>query len=313
MPPVVMSRTKGRVVRYREAEARFWSDVGGDLPTEHMLPLAGLGVRVRDLESGTGPPLLFVHGGPNAGTTWAPLVARLSDFRCIVVDRPGCGLSEASPNSGQSVRKLMSSFVADVVDGLGTKPRGLVASSFGSYAVLVHSVTHPARGFPSVHFGCPALAPGARTPLRFLLQSLPGFRSVLLKLEPPTIATAWKAFRQIGHGKSIDRGLIPEAGMEWYAALLADTHTRENDLALFSRIRPKDRLTRDDLASVAAATSFFWGTDDTFGGPPVAEAVAAAIPNASLTLVEDAGHLPWLDDPAAAANHVRAFFGGLTS
>ncbi len=48
---------------------------------------------MRVLEVGEGVPVLFVHGASSGGSSWAPLVACLSGFRCILLDRPGFGLS----------------------------------------------------------------------------------------------------------------------------------------------------------------------------------------------------------------------------
>ena len=80
-------------VKYRAAEARLW-EFEGVSPTEQWLDLARTGARVRVQVVGDGPPAVFVHGGSTGGTSWAPLAARLGGFRCILLDRPGCGLSD---------------------------------------------------------------------------------------------------------------------------------------------------------------------------------------------------------------------------
>jgi pimeloyl-ACP methyl ester carboxylesterase len=49
--------------------------------------LAGVGVKVQIL--GDGPPVVLLHGGPNAGSTWALLMPYLTRFHCYVVDRAG--------------------------------------------------------------------------------------------------------------------------------------------------------------------------------------------------------------------------------
>ena len=100
------------------------------------------------LEIGEGAPLLFLHGGPNAASTWAPLVAHLSGFRCILVDRPGCGLSEPPASRIGSVRSYMTELVEELLGTVEDGVAGLVASSFGSYAVLAHSVVHPEINLP---------------------------------------------------------------------------------------------------------------------------------------------------------------------
>ena len=74
--------------RYREAEQRMWDSVGV-APAEHVLALERTGLTVRVQEAGNGPTLLFVHGASNSGVSWAQLVARLPEYRCVVLDRPG--------------------------------------------------------------------------------------------------------------------------------------------------------------------------------------------------------------------------------
>ena len=161
---------------YRVAEEAFWKASGLPIPAERRISLPRLGLGVRIMEVGEGPELLFLHGGPNAGSTWAPLVAHLDGFRCLLVDRPGCGLSSPPTHPPRSVRTFVSDMVADLLDTMGESVVGIVASSFGSYSSLLHAVAHPEATRPAVHFGCPALAPGSKAPLRFLLQMLPGFR-----------------------------------------------------------------------------------------------------------------------------------------
>jgi len=95
-----------RTERYRQAERVLWSHYGA-APRERFLDLAKPAVRVRVQEVGEGSLLLFIHGGPNAGSTWAPLAARLSDFRCILLDRPGSGLSEVLDLRVSSPRSLL--------------------------------------------------------------------------------------------------------------------------------------------------------------------------------------------------------------
>ena len=292
---------------YRKAEARYWSETAGGHPNERMVHLPTLDVDVRILEYGDGPPLLFIHGGPNAGSTWAPLVGALSGFRCMVLDRPGCGLSTVAKNPPDSVRGFMADVVGELLTQLEPRPVGVVASSFGSFATLSHAIRDPDDAPPAVHMGCPAMVPTSKTPLGFILQMIPGLGRILRLLDPPSVKSAKKAFRQIGHAKTMDAGRLPESGFQWYAALLRDTATRSNEFALFGRVRPKDMFKAEELGRVSSPTSFFWGEDDTFGGAETAQAVTEMIPGAELELLSDSGHLPWLDEPEQAARHVENF------
>ena len=73
---------------YRKAERAWWARVGVE-PTEEWLHLGGDGPRLRVQVLGDGPPVVFVAGASNGGTSWASLAACLPDHRCILLDRPG--------------------------------------------------------------------------------------------------------------------------------------------------------------------------------------------------------------------------------
>ena len=98
---------------------------------------AALGETVRIQEVGEGEPVLFVHGAANAGTSWLQLMAALEGFRCIALDRPGCGLSEpiaAGPlRDMNAVEAYADTLVRDVLDALDLPRAHVVATSYGGY------------------------------------------------------------------------------------------------------------------------------------------------------------------------------------
>jgi len=83
-------------LEYRDAERRMWASVNVD-PKERQVHLPVIGVDVRIQEVGDGPPVLFIHGASNSGTSWANLIAHVDRFQCLLLDRPGCGLSDPLP------------------------------------------------------------------------------------------------------------------------------------------------------------------------------------------------------------------------
>lgn len=71
-------------------------------------------------------------------------------------------------------------------------------------------------------------------------------------------------------------------------------------------------LTERLLGSVTTPTLFLWGANDGFGKEDNARLVTGWMPNADLVMIPEAGHLPWLDDPALAANETSSFLSGHT-
>ncbi len=299
--------------KYREAERRLWDSVGRT-PTEHHVVLPRIGARVRVQEVGEGAPTLFVHGGPNSGSTWAPLVEHLDGLRCLILDRPGTGLSESIGLRASGLVEFAQNLVGDVLDALNVERAHVVASSLGGYCALWSAAAEPDRLDRMVQMAAPALLPDQQLPKFMKAIMLPGLRKVIAAL-PPNKKAGESIMRQIGHGVSIDAGLLPEAHTEWYEALQRHTDTMGNDFDLIHSLRgrggldPSVVLGAETLAAVPTPTHFVWGADDTFGGEDVARWVVDTMPNATLEMRPDSGHLPWLDAPAAVADATRAFLG----
>ncbi len=300
-----------RLQRYREAEARYWRR-HGVAPEEIFLHLASLGTKVRIQEAGEGPPVLFVHGGPNAGTTWAPLVGGLQEaFRCLVLDRPGCGLSEPVDLSDRDLRAYGSVLLRSVLDGLGLERVAVVGSSLGGALTLFFAAAHPNRVSRMVLEGCPAFLEGMRVPTFMRLLAFGPLGRWIARQEA-TPERSRDLLRQIGHGKSLDRGGLEDL-LEWYLSLMNDTPTMAHEVRLIQQnVRwwgvPKARTYGSRfLKGISPPTLLLWGEADPFGGVDRAQFAAAALPQATLISFPDQGHLPWLDDPATHARAIRTF------
>lgn len=300
--------------RFREAEKALWSYAGAS-PRERRVRLAVSGVDVRVQEVGEGRPVLFVHGGPNSGSTWAVLAARLTGHRCLVLDRPGTGLSEPVRLGLDQVAPFADRLVVEVLDALGIERADFIGSSFGSYVGLRSAAAHPDRIGRMVHLGCPPFLDGGGVPPFMRFGMLPGARHLITAL-PPTMGAVRMVMRQIGHGRSLDAGRFSEPFLTWYLALQRYTDTMRNELALIATVgsvargfHPSLMLGEDVLGAAAAPAYLLWGEVDPFGGPEVGRRLAAALPSAELEVFPDAGHLPWLDDPDRSAERIGAFLG----
>ncbi len=294
---------------YRTHEAALWSSLGVE-PAERVLRLSTPGASVRVLEIGEGEPVVFVHGVSNAGASWAPLVASLPGFRCIVVDRPGCGLSPVWPEPVTELRAFESfadDFVVQILDALGLDQAGVVATSFGGYLAFRSAAAHPERVDAIAEIGWTVGAPVGKLPL---VMRMGAIRSIgrLMTAIPPTRGAVRTLLRNIGLRQALESGRISDQVIEWFLSMLRDTDTMRNELdsgpQLIAPVRGLDSgllLSPDLLARVTARVGFLWGEVDPFGGEETARAFAALVPDARLEILPGAGHAPWLDDTAGAA------------
>ncbi|MGI9584995.1 MAG: alpha/beta fold hydrolase [Acidimicrobiia bacterium] len=298
---------------YREAETRLWNSVG-HRPNEKMVALASTGTRVRVQVVGDGPPVLFIHGGPNAGSTWAPIIGAFDGYTCLMVDRPGTGLSDGLESVPElpAFMEFADRFVADVLGAMDIDRADVVASSLGGYVALRSAVAAPDRIRRMVQMACPAFAQGMLTPPFMKIMRRAWFRR-LTGVLPPSPGINDRIMRQMGHGPSIDEGRFPQAFRDWYLDLQRHTDTNKNDGNLIGKVFTgsgwDQGLALDDdlLASVTTPTLFLWGELDGFGGKDVAEAMVGSMPNASLEMIGDSGHLPWLDFPAEIGARTRTY------
>lgn len=297
--------------KYRTVENRFWESEGLK-PKEHFVDLPRIGTRVRVQEVGDGAPVLFIHGGPNSGSTWARLASRMQSFRCLLLDRPGTGLSDDYVATRDRIGLFRSALVADVLDAMEVEKAHVVASSFGGYCALWSAVATPERFDRMVQMACPAMLPGQNVPKFMKALMVPGVRKVIAAL-PPNKKAQDSIMRQIGHGKSIDAGKLSGAHMDWYTALTQHTNTQRNEFDMIYGAKAKEgfnqeyALGEETLAKVATPTHFLWGEDDTFGGADVARWVVETMPSATLEMIPDSGHLPWLDNVSHVAQETAGF------
>ncbi|MAT84917.1 MAG: hypothetical protein CMD39_11580 [Gammaproteobacteria bacterium] len=66
-----------------------------------------------------------------------------------------------------------------------------------------------------------------------------------------------------------------------------------------------------DLSTLAQPTLILWGRHDTLIGVDVAEQFHAALPDSTLIVYEDLGHVPMEESPRRTAQDVRAFLEDL--
>jgi pimeloyl-ACP methyl ester carboxylesterase len=303
--------SRGEAV-YRAAEMRLWNAYGAT-PTEHRVLLARNAVDVRIQQFGSGKPVVFIHGANTSGSSWVALAAQLGGFRCLLVDRPGTGLSgrlTGEVDAGR-VERLGDTFVGDLLDGLGIDRAHVIATSLGGYLAFRSAAAEPARVDRMVQFSWPVGAPTTWVPILMRIAAIPGLGRLVASL-PASERSIRMTFRQIGHGASLADGRITATDLGAYLALLRHTSTLREDQrlarVLVSALRGLGQASLPEslLRSVHTPTHFVWGEHDPFGGAAVAKRLVELLPRASLEIVPGAGHAPWLDALDHCAEAVRA-------
>jgi pimeloyl-ACP methyl ester carboxylesterase len=118
-------------------------------------------VQLNTISSGSGSPIVFIHGLGMSASTWNACGAELADrFHVVAIDLPGHG---DSPCPDEPEAFTRDAALADIDAVLATldEPAILVGHSLGGYLALAHAATRPdtARGVIVLNTG-----PGFRDP-----------------------------------------------------------------------------------------------------------------------------------------------------
>ena len=104
------------------------------------------GAKIYAVDEGEGQPVLFLHGNPDSADMWSGVIERLKGkYRCIAIDLPGFGRSEA-PATFDASLESEARFVDDLVSALGiTQPLDIVGHDFGGHFALAWAIKHPEK------------------------------------------------------------------------------------------------------------------------------------------------------------------------
>jgi non-heme chloroperoxidase len=249
------------------------------------------GVELRYTEQGTGPePVLFLHGWPDSGFSFDPLVPALpaAQFRTLAVDQRGWGESDR-PADGYRIDDLATDAAA-FLDAVGISSATVVGHSMGSLVARRVAQLHPRRVRRLVLIGTALIAGNVvvrevAEQIRDLPDPVPdefirefAAETVYLPLPEPFLD-----------------GLVAESrkapARVWRAVL--DGIIAYDDSA--------------ELASIATPTLILGGEQDALFSPAEQAAAAAAIPGARLVLYPDTGHCPNWERPERVATDVAHF------
>ena len=249
--------------------------------------------------SGAGTPLVLLHAFPLDGRMWAPQVEALAGtYQVIVPDLRGFGAAreQAVEEAGMD---LLADDVARLLDDRGLDRVVLGGLSLGGYVALAFMGRHPERVSGLVLLDTKATADGDQA------------RDARLEM----------AERVLAEGN----GFVPEAMLPRLLGQTSLEHRPELVEKVAAMIREQDpkaiagaqrgmaarAATTGLLGSIAVPTLVITGEEDAVTGPEVGRDLAAGIPGARFLLVEEAGHLSNLEQPAVVNEALLDFLAPL--
>ncbi len=249
--------------------------------------------------------LLLIHGAGAGSAVWFRQISALSkQFRVIAPDNPLFGLS-AQQAATSPLEDFTTEYLVSFMDCLGLRRVNLAGLSMGGLGCLFLALHHPDRVSRLAVLGSAGL--GTDMPWVFRMISVPGL-SNLFTMPIRTMHGSYFSSHEVArpdgpHSEAFKHYAFTIGRNDGHGAALRQSVKVVTDLRGQRRL-----LSDDELAGVRAPTLIIWGGKDRFFPVSHAHRAARLIPNSSLRVLPDAGHVsPW-DEPEQVSGLLAGFF-----
>lgn len=245
--------------------------------------------------------LLLIHGLGDEADTWRHIFLPLSEnYHVFALDLPGFGRS-GKPDIDYTPQLLMGSII-EFLDKIESKTTLIMGSSLGG--ILAHGLAmhHPERVNRLVLVGGALLQAKPMDDWSLRLMQLPLLGEWLYTRLRKDADAAFNSLRNVYH----DLDGLPEADRDFL-------HTRVNQRvwsdgqrrAYFSTLRNLSPWIKkiqkklpEQLKNFTVSTLVVRGEHDPLYSDFAAQTLAKTQPNATMTVVKNAGHLPHQENPS---------------
>jgi len=238
---------------------------------------------------GEGPCLLLIHGSGPGVTAWANFQYNLAHFsqrfRCIALDLPGYGASDAI--EGEPVATAVQACLA-LLDALAINKAHIIGNSLGGIVGSYIAAQNPSRVSSFTSIGGVGLN---------IYSAFPGEGLNLLSAfaENPTRENIETWLRSMVY----DQSIITDALIDARFAQACEPKTLATTRALYSQAGLKNiaqmrrqfaTKTLEHLPSIQAPTLITWGRDDRVSPLDMSLLPMRLIPNCELHIFPNCGH-----------------------
>jgi pimeloyl-ACP methyl ester carboxylesterase len=259
------------------------------------------GVRSHVREGGGDGPeaVVFVHGNPGSSRDWIPLATPVTEFaRVFAPDMPGFGRADKPADFAYTVAGYARHLGA-LLDERKIRRAHLVLHDFGGTWGLAWAAEHP-EAFRSVVLIDTGVLPGYRWHRFARIWRTP------VVGEAFQLATTRLTFRTLLMKAN------PRLPREFVDAMYDDydAGTRRAVLRLYRATDDLGKLTEplgETLRPLNRPALVIWGGQDAYLDKDYATRQRETFPSASVHVLEQSGHWPYADDPAAVRDLVLPF------
>lgn len=245
-------------------------------------------------------PIVLIHGTGSSLHTFNDWVSRLKvNYSVIRMDIPGHGLTGPFPNRDYSIEAYVK-FIKHFLDKKGIEKCIIGGNSLGGHIAWQFTATHPdqvkklilidAAGYPNE---------SKSTPLAFQIAKIPLIKSMFTFITPKAIAR--KSVENVYADKS---KVTTDLAMRYFELTLRSG----NRQAFVDRLSVENNPASYHLISnISQPTLILWGDQDLLIPIENAKLFQKDIPNNTLFILKNTGHVPMEENPSESLEAVITF------
>jgi pimeloyl-ACP methyl ester carboxylesterase len=267
------------------------------------------GYRLRYLRSGSGPPLVLIHGLMGYSFSWRFNIPALAQhFTVYAPDMPGIGFSDRPPGLDCRLQACTERML-EWLDQLGLPSLNLLGTSHGGGIACAMTAMALERGHPRVErlILVASINPWShhgRKRIALLSNPLGAFA---FRQTFPYIRRVHSYFLRRMYG---DPARVTQATLNGYAAALAQPRTAEYGLGVVrSWHAGLDELRALYPRLRGIPIQLIWGDRDLAVSPQSAYEVQRALPGSELVMLPGIGHMPYEETPEQFNRILLEFLG----
>ena len=248
--------------------------------------------------TGTGQPVLFIHGGTASAREWQWVLPDLgAHARCLAIDRLGCGRSDRS-RLGYDRTTITQALLA-CADALGLDRFGVVGQSFGGFWAFSLTFAAPERISRLI-------AVNTTGPMTDEERASRAQRRPASVLQRPWAEQSESEQEAVIAGTLREIFVDPSRVPASYRDVLRWQMQRA-DVSQRLGFASIDELSRSRFDAIRCPTLVVYGEGDAMGPAGRGRRLAAAIPGASYAPLPGVGHTCMIEDPAGFVAAVAPF------
>ena len=283
---------------------------------EHLSVRAN-GAAFHVAKSGTGKPLLLLHGWPEFWLTWEPVMARLADrFTLFAPDLRGFGDSD-KPGGPFGPDQHAADMLA-IMDALGITQAGIVGHDVGGAVMQPLARTAPERlaGLFLFDFVYPGIGARMGAPDRLNHIWYQSFNQMEMA---PRLVGATRETCRVYIGHFLKNWSHRKDAFDDVLEAFTDNFFKPGNLAGgFAHYRASHarriKMMKGEapqLAPIGVPTCIRWAEHDPMFPYAWTDRLSETFANLDLAMFPGVGHFPHREDPDCAAAEIAGFFAGI--